>query len=45
MDIITFCEREQISAIVLLLDYLKAFDRAEVNSVIESMDLFEFRHT
>ena len=42
LDLMQYCKNEEISAMVLNLDYLKAFDRVEFSSVKKSMSYFNY---
>ena len=41
-DMMSWCETHNKQAFVLSLDYMKAFDRCEVNSVLRSLEYFHF---
>ena len=41
-ELITFCEAEQVEAIILSLDFMKCFDRIEFQTIIKSMRFFGF---
>ena len=42
LDIMNWCQINSIPAFILNLDFLKAFDRCEVNSILKSLAYFKF---
>ena len=45
LDIMNFCDKENKQAFILNIDFLKAFDKCEVSSVIASLEYFNFPDT
>ena len=42
MDIIQYCENENVDGALLCLDYMKAFDRVELMSILSSLHFFNY---
>ena len=42
LDIMNHCENKDIPAFILSIDFMKAFDRCEVQSILESLKFFNF---
>ena len=42
LDTMNYCEREELPAFILSIDFMKAFDRCEVQSILGSLRYFGF---
>ena len=42
LDVIDYTEYEKIDAVLITLDFEKAFDRVEINTIIETLKYFYF---